>query len=114
MYFKNLFLLLFLFSCLSPARKWGDNTIKARIYLLEKIPPGTETAKAEKEMKSLGFHCQSMINEFFITEAERRNFIYCDYEYTTPGLVSRRWQAAIFYENEKVKDIKLTKGLTGL
>ncbi|MDY6785131.1 MAG: hypothetical protein SW833_21740 [Cyanobacteriota bacterium] len=89
------------------------------------ISLGSSVTEARKIMESNGFVCDYVENSTFARERddpsapggvkqtiyENVDFLYCDI--SKGFIVSRRWQAALVYEDSQVTFISVSTGLTG-
>ena len=110
-------ILILTMSCRSGIKtgiKFDDDPALVKEAIKKLIPFGTTIEKAEGIMTENNFTCRLMKKSSFHDNEKiyhNIDFLYCD---RSRGLiVSRRWQVAIVYTNEKVDDVYVSSGLTG-
>jgi len=101
-------LLLLLVGC---SRDTGTKTATAMQHRLElEIPAGTSVADAEARLKQQGF---TVWRETDASWGDREQVSYLYGDLSEGGIVKRRWQVAVFHENDAVTGIDVATGRVG-
>lgn len=108
---KTVILLVLLaspFGCSSQADVETAATMKNKLSAA--IPIGTSLAEAESRLKARGFTVSDERNSSW-ADKQHLNYLYGDLR--EGGTVQRRWQVAIFYEQDATTGIDVSMGLVG-
>lgn len=95
--------------------KWTDTDQAFRTELLRLIPSGTEKSTAKKIMEQNGFSVTESSGPFagMPNDLAGLPFLYCDRERRAGLFISRRYQAALVFENGKIVGLAAATGLIG-
>lgn len=80
------------------------------------VPEGTPVSVAMQSLQREGFSCSVVRNESFYEEDGSQgsvDYIFCDRSDYEGVLLSRRWTAKLYLENDQVSEIFVTTGLIG-
>ena len=100
--------------CVQNAPPLPEKAPEAKAQVEKWVPVGTSLIDAQHTMEQHGFQCIVTNNGAWDT---RRgvDYISCDFAEKSgiSTLVLRRWQVALFMENEKVTSVDVKVGFTG-